>query len=100
MSRCWTVGLVLGVVLTRPAQPGGDAPAKDKILKRFTEEFVLLTPGKGQYPASFTMGAKDGPDSEKPARTVTFAYEFAMCKYEVTQELYAAIMGVNPSRWK
>src|SRR5262245_37223123 len=74
---------------------------KDRILKRFVEEFVPLTPGEGKYPASFRMGSDgDLPDSEKPAHEVNLRRPFAMAKYEVTQELYEAVMGKNPSRWK
>ncbi len=71
------------------------------ILKRFVAEFVPLTPGMGQFPASFLMGSdKDGPASEQPAHKVTFAYVFALAKYEVTQELYEVVMGGNPSKWR
>lgn len=71
------------------------------ILKTFMEEFIELTPGKGKYPESFTMGSeKGGYPSEKPAHNVTFKYSFAMAKYEVTQELYEAIVGNNPSKWQ
>src|SRR5262245_22684954 len=46
---------------------------KEQILKRFNEEFVLLTPGKGVFPASFLMGSgKKGPAREQPAHTVAF----------------------------
>ena len=58
-----------------------------------------MTPGKGKYPASFRMGSDD-IDSGKPVHDVTFDYSFAIAKYEVTQELYEAVMGKNPSRWK
>jgi formylglycine-generating enzyme required for sulfatase activity len=77
------------------------SPRKDAILKLFAEEFVLLTPGQGQYPASYVMGsAKDGAAAERPAHRVTFSYPFAMARYEVTQELYQVVMGDNPSKWK
>src|SRR5262249_61694135 len=52
------------------------------------------------FPRSFAMGAADGPDAEKPVHMVTFAYPFRIAKYEVTQELYEAVAGANPSRWK
>jgi formylglycine-generating enzyme required for sulfatase activity len=75
--------------------------AKDRLLSRFMEEFVSLTPGQGRYPASFEMGSKgDAPAAEKPAHVVTLGVPFSMAKYEVTQELYEAVMGNNPSRWK
>jgi formylglycine-generating enzyme required for sulfatase activity len=64
-------------------------PRKDAILKRFAEEFVLLTPGKGKFPADFIMGTTKFRDkNEEPAHKVTFKHPFAICKYEVTQELY------------
>jgi formylglycine-generating enzyme required for sulfatase activity len=76
--------------------------AQKKILKLFSDEFVELTPGKGKFPASFKMGSagKAAPASEKPVVKVTFAYPFAIAKYEVTQELYEAVIGKNPSRWR
>jgi formylglycine-generating enzyme required for sulfatase activity len=87
---------ILLLALTSVAAGQAD-DARDAILRRFADEFVLLTPGKDKYPASFQMGSEtDG----KPVRTVTFAYPFAIAKYEVTQELYQAIMGNNPSKWK
>jgi formylglycine-generating enzyme required for sulfatase activity len=89
-------GLVLAGLLA--AQP--DPAAKDKILRRFLDEFVAITPGTGPFPATFARGSADGPDSERPVHTVTFKYSFRLNKYEVTQELYEAIMGKNPSRWK
>jgi formylglycine-generating enzyme required for sulfatase activity len=74
--------------------------AKDKILRLFVEEFVAITPGTGKFPASFDIGSADGPDSEKPVHKVTFKSPFRLAKYEVTQELYEAVIGKNPSRWK
>jgi formylglycine-generating enzyme required for sulfatase activity len=74
-------------------------PRTAEILKRFAEEFVLLTPGTGQYPASFLMGSKAARE-ELPIHKVTFDYAFAVNKYEVTQELYHVVMGKNPSKWK
>jgi formylglycine-generating enzyme required for sulfatase activity len=85
------------------APSGAKAKKKDKelILKTFTEEFITLTPGKGAHPESFIMGAaKAGYASEKPAHEVTFKYSFALARYEVTQELYEAVVGHNPSKWK
>jgi len=77
------------------------ADNKDPILRRFVDEFVTLTPGKDKFPAGFTMGSTgNAPDNEKPAHSVKFGAPFALAKYEVTQELYEAIMGRNPSKWK
>lgn len=78
-----------------------DKPAKrEQILKRFAAEFIDITPGKGKFPASFQMGAPNGPGEEQPVHPVMFDYAFAICKYETTQELYQAVMGKNPSRWQ
>jgi formylglycine-generating enzyme required for sulfatase activity len=70
----------------------------DAILKRFADEFVELTPGAGKFPASFQMGSAEAADSQ-PVRMVTLK-PFAICKYETTQELYEAVLGANPAKWK
>ena len=52
---------------------------------------------------TFTMGAtsEQGSDAydEKPTHSVTLS-SFYLCKYEVTQVLWKAVMGNNPSRFK
>jgi formylglycine-generating enzyme required for sulfatase activity len=90
----------LAGLAARPGQ-GADEAEKDRILKRFVEEFVPLTPGADKFPASFKMGsAGEAPASEKPVVTVMFRAPFAVARYEVTQELYQAVTGKDPSRWK
>lgn len=74
-------------------------PRKAEILKRFAEEFVILTPGAGKFPRDFNMGSNTKAD-EKPVHRVTFKGPFAVSKYETTQELYHVVMGKNPSKWK
>ena len=76
------------------------APEVAKLLQTFDSEFVEITPGEGKFPGSFVMGTKGGPQWEEPAHKVTFASSFSIAKYEVPQNLYAAVMGDNPSRWK
>jgi len=71
-----------------------------KLLKRFNGEFVAITPGRGKFPKTFQMGSKSGGASEQPVRTVTMTQDFSIAKYEVTQELYQAVMGGNPSVWQ
>ena len=61
----------------------------------------LLSPEMVEIPeGSFLMGSpEDEPgsrDNERPQHTVTLS-TFSMSKYEVTQELYQAVTGVNPS---
>jgi formylglycine-generating enzyme required for sulfatase activity len=77
-------------------KPTGD---KEKVLKRFVDEFVTLTPGEGKFPASFTMGSDDSA-AEKPVREVKMKGTFSLGQHEVTQELYEAVMGKDPSKWK
>ena len=53
---------------------------------------------------TFTMGAtseqgSDAWDNEKPAHSVTLS-GYYIGKYEVTQELWEAVMGSNPSYFK
>src|SRR5690349_8674829 len=90
-----TSALALAAVLLA-ADPKEELPA---LLKTFREEFVAITPGQGDFPASFTMGSKAGP-SEQPAHQVTFKYSFHIAKYEVPQNLWTAVMGKNPSEWQ
>ena len=52
---------------------------------------------------TFTMGAtseqgSDAYDDEKPTHSVTLS-SFYLCKYEVTQALWRAVMGENPSNF-
>ncbi len=54
---------------------------------------------------SFTMGCTseqggDCYDWEKPSHRVTITQDYYIGKFEVTQELYKAVMGTNPSYWK
>jgi formylglycine-generating enzyme required for sulfatase activity len=102
MNRCWPTAIVIAMAfcLTAVADDAKKGTGdKDAILKRFAEEFVSLTPGKDKFPATFVMGS-DATDAEKPSHKVTLKSPFAINRYEVTQELYEAVMGNNPSKWK
>lgn len=96
LCGCAALLLLTGVLF---AAGDKDPTPKDKLLPRFVEEFVTLTPGKGDFPASFTMGS-DAAENEKPTHTVTFKRPFRLSKYEATQELYEHVMGKEPSKWK
>jgi formylglycine-generating enzyme required for sulfatase activity len=103
-----TIGIFLVGLLAFTAGAAGDkkklpdpTARKDAILKLFVSEFVSITPGKGKFPESFLMGSeKGGDDSERPAHKVTFKYDFAIAKYEVTQELYHVVMGKNQAEFQ
>ena len=51
---------------------------------------------------SFSMGdlSNGGGSDKKPVREVRIGYNFAVGKYEVTQDEWMAVMGSNPSRFK
>jgi len=71
----------------------------EALLKRFADEFVAITPGEKPFPAKHLLGSDSGPPSEHPRYEVQLS-PFAIAKYEVPQNLYEAVMGVNPSKWK
>ncbi len=71
-----------------------------KLLGVLRKEFIAITPGEGSYPASFEMGRRGGPASESPVRKVKISAPFEVARYEVPQDLWEAVMGFNPSRWK
>jgi formylglycine-generating enzyme required for sulfatase activity len=77
-----------------------EEPALDALLKRFVSEFVAITPGKEPYPAKFTRGDIRGPQEERPPLEITALGPFSINKYEMPQNLYEAVMGENPSKWK
>ncbi len=94
------VGLILsmGGLTSCSAQPPD--PATEALLKQFLLEFVPIQPGTDGFPAEFTFGNDTGPPTERPARTIKLTRPFAIAKYEMPQNLYQAVMGANPSRWK
>jgi formylglycine-generating enzyme required for sulfatase activity len=46
------------------------------------------------------MGSAQGAAAERPPRRVTLTRPFHVARYEVPQNLWEAVMGSNPSRWK
>lgn len=91
--------LLVGVAVCHLSAVQADDQALP-VLKVFVEELVDITPGEGKFPKSFSMGSRSGDITEQPMHEVTFDYSFAIAKYEVPQNLYEAVMGENPSRWK
>ncbi|MDA1229230.1 MAG: formylglycine-generating enzyme family protein [Planctomycetota bacterium] len=71
----------------------------ETLLKGFVEECLLIEPGIDKFPVSYQMGRHfDGPFA-LPELTVTLTQSFRISRFEMTQELYTAVMGKNPSRW-
>ena len=97
----------LSFLATLPHACSEDKPSKKvvpmlsrpELLKLFADEFVTIAPGEEKFPATFRMGS-DRTDNEKPSHEVTLKHRFAIAKYEVPQNLWEAVMGSNPSKWK
>ena len=80
------------------ASTGMSQAQRDRVLSELEANMVWVEGG------TFTMGAtpeqgSDAESDEKPAHQVTLS-GFYICKYEVTQELWQAVMGSNPSYFK
>jgi gluconolactonase len=89
------VALVLAAALG--AEP---SPEQLELLQTFRREFVQIAPGEGKFPPSFVMGSDSGEAAERPPHQVVISHRFAIAKYEVPQNLWEAVMGSNPSKWK
>ena len=84
----------------REAREREEAARKPYILRVKGVEYPMVYVSGG----SFDMGAtseqgSDAYDGEKPVHRVTLS-SYRMGKYEVTQELWEAVMGSNPSYFK
>src|SRR5688500_9551298 len=53
-------------IMAQNQTEGAAKPDQAAILKTFREEFVPITPGKGQFPKSFEMGSSAGKADERP----------------------------------
>ncbi len=99
----WLAFLCFATSVTLADEPEKKANDEQtlELLKTFRNEFVAITPGRNGFPSEFQMGrAAGGSESERPVHEVRFDYDFAIAKYEVPQNLWTAVMGSNPSRWK
>jgi formylglycine-generating enzyme required for sulfatase activity len=96
-SFCLTLAIVSMISATFAIANDMD---RASLLKTFRDEFVDIAPGEGKFAAEFMMGDNDGPAAERPAHRVTMKRPFAIARYEVPQDLWQAVMGENPSRWK
>lgn len=95
-------GMLLSALAVSPrtsADEPAAQPAEDPLVL-FRREFVDISPGADGFPSEFTMGNDRGPASEQPAHRVRIGYAFAVARYEAPQNLWEAVMGVNPSRWQ
>lgn len=91
---------MITLLLALTAVSSDPTPNQVEVLTTFRKEFIAVTPGKGTFPKSFTMGRDKGGAAEVPSHEVTFDDAFHIARYEVPQNLWEAVMGSNPSRWK
>jgi formylglycine-generating enzyme required for sulfatase activity len=73
--------------------PGGPPAASGVVKTKCGSDMVLIPAGQ------FTMGVRDGPIDAKPQHVVKID-AFLMDQHEITQEIYQALTGKNPSRRK
>ena len=100
-ASTFSAAIVVAAIFSARLRAADEPPTQTlKLLKAFNDEFIAITPGEKDFPQSFTMGSATGSPSEQPAHKVTFADRFSMARYEVPQNLYEAVMGQNPSKWK
>ncbi len=84
--------------VSQQTTPKEDIAEADDVLTRLYDDMVYVEGG------TFTMGAtteqgSDADDDEKPPHQVTLS-SFYICKHEVTQEEWEAVMGSNQACWK
>jgi formylglycine-generating enzyme required for sulfatase activity len=98
----WSFLLIAVSALSQPALADEPSETQLELLTTFKKEFVPIRPGEGYFRDHFVMGSDDGPMTQQPARHVEFEHQhfFKIAKYEVPQNLWEAVMGSNPSRWK
>lgn len=78
-----------------------DLPARSLqvLLKDFVDNCRLIEPGTEDFPQQFQMGRHFLSPFAMPEHPVSMTHSFRISRFEMTQDLYTAIMGRNPSRW-
>jgi formylglycine-generating enzyme required for sulfatase activity len=89
-DRDYVLGFRLACSVTA-AERQADERKKQEIVDKFSMVYV--------QGSTFPMGCNNCDKDEKPVHKVTLS-DFYISKYEVTQELWQAIMGDNPSHFK
>lgn len=88
--------LIAAALLLAPRMP--EDPAG--ILAQFRDDFVRILPGERPFPRTFSMGCAGESPAERPVHEVTLGAGFRIARTEVPQNLWEAVTGRNPSRWK
>lgn len=103
-EKLWIVFLFFFIFFFLPSTQsyGQDAPKKGenwvvKLPSGITFEMVYIAPG------TFMMGSpadEAGREDSEKQHEVTLTRDYYLGKYVVTQELWEAVTGANPSKWK
>ena len=79
----------------QPPQPSvNQNPLSNRTFTANGVSFTMV----GVQGGTFQMGSNDGDDGEKPVHSVTLS-SYYIGQTEVTQALWKAVMGTNPSNW-
>lgn len=106
-DKCFSIEIVVdmkrfSMILAAAAVTFGMANAQtnanNKLFQKLADDMVLVEGGTYEMGATPEQGTEANED-EQPVQTMTVA-TFYICKYEVTQELWQAVMGTNPSYFK
>jgi formylglycine-generating enzyme required for sulfatase activity len=91
---------VLAVVFALPAHAGGKKHPAVPQASAPASSSQGLNPTMVKIPAgNFMMGSNQGSANEQTTHRVSIDYAFEMGKTEVTQGLWKAVMGKNPSKF-
>ena len=99
-SKILLAGLIITICVVRIEAEQPVSQESRVLLKTFMSEFIEVTPGTGKFPKSFLMGGDAKYPHEQKPHKVELKERFWMAKFEVAQNLYSAVTGSNPSRWK
>lgn len=100
-SLVLTIATVISGLSSATIQAQQPTESQLALLKVFHSEFVALGPGTKHFSKTFQMGGgKTAASLEQPQHSVAIAYSFSVARYEIPQNLWEAVMGSNPSKWK
>jgi len=86
----------LDSIATYTYEEGQDDVDENAAIKEYSVGGVTFKMIKVEA-GTFRMGSTDGDSDEQPVHSVTLSSDYYIGETEVTQELWAAVMGTNPS---
>lgn len=97
------LGIVIGINSNGGSSANDNASSQQIESKTFTANgvsFDMMMVKAGTFTMGATSEMKDPRDNEKPTHQVTLTNDYYIGKTEVTQALWKAVMGNNPSYFK